>query len=254
MAAPTKPIIFFVPGAWHDPWCFDLVRKSLSTRGYQTEASALATVGSTVPTTGVFDDAAKVRSALTELIDEGKEVILVGHSYGGVVCSNSVDGLGIQQRSSKGLKGGIILILYLAAFAVPVGASLKGLLGDSYPPPWWDLSKEGFILPKTPEDIFYNDVDSTLTNKAIAALKPMPIQMSVDASAFDPRDGSFEVGYIFAENDQAIPLPVQNAMFSEFPAGSFAAHLKSGHLPFFSMPDKTADAIESASRFVAAKR
>ncbi|KAI1747146.1 Alpha/beta hydrolase fold-1 [Xylaria castorea] len=248
----TAPTIFFIPGAWHDPWVFDSVRSILSTRGFETETSPLATVGSTDPSVGIHSDAAKIRSALTNLINKEKEVVLVAHSYGGIVASNAVDGLGIKQRTADGLNGGIIMVLYLAAFVVPTGTDLKINLGGSYPS-WWNISKD-FITPMQPLDIFYADVETSLAEKAVAALRPMPLQIAKDISAYDPRDGTFEVGYIFAEKDHAIHISAQDAMFSQFPVGSFSARLDSGHSPFFSMPDTLADTIENATKYVLAKR
>ncbi|KAI0543781.1 Alpha/beta hydrolase fold-1 [Xylaria curta] len=245
------PTVFFIPGAWHEPWVFDSVRSILSARGFETEASSLATAGSTDPSVGLHDDAAKIRLALTKLVNEGKEVVLVAHSYGGIVASNSVDGLSITQRAAIGLKGGVIMILYLAAFAIPIGTDLVENFGGSYAP-WWNLS-EGFFTPIQPLDVFYADVETSLAEKAVAALKPMPLQMVKDKSVYDPR-GTFEVGYIFAEKDQALPIRAQEAMFSQFPAGSFSARLDSSHSPFLSMPDALADTIENAARYVLAKR
>ncbi|KAI0184663.1 Alpha/beta hydrolase fold-1 [Xylaria flabelliformis] len=247
----TTPTVFFIPGAWHEPWVFDSVRSILSARGFETEASSLATIGSADPSGGLHVDAAKIRSALTGLVNEGKEVVLVAHSYGGIVASNSVDGLGIKQRATSGVKGGIIMILYLAAFAIPVGTNLLMNFGGSYAA-WWNIVKD-FFTPIEPLDVFYDDVEASLAEKAVAALRPMPLQIVKDISAYDPR-GTFEAGYIFARKDQALPISTQNVMFSLFPAGSFSARLDSSHSPFLSMPDALADTIENATKYVLAKR
>ncbi|KAI3331190.1 hypothetical protein F4824DRAFT_491650 [Ustulina deusta] len=248
-----SPTIFFTPGAWHSPWVFDDVRSILSARGFGTEASSLATVESADSSVGTVSDAAKVRSALTKLINEGKEVVIVAHSYGGAVASNAVEGLGIEHRTSNGLKGGVILILYLAAFALPAKTTVLAALGGSYLD-WWKVSEDGFLTPLEPLDVFYADVEPSLAKKAIDDLKPMPLRVLTDISAYSPLDGGFEVGYIFAEKDQAVPIGVQHAMFSQFPAGSFSASLASSHSPFFSIPDTLADTIQKATESVLAKR
>ncbi|KAI1347151.1 Alpha/beta hydrolase fold-1 [Xylaria sp. FL0043] len=248
-----SPTVFFTPGAWHGPWIFDRVRSALSGRGFATDATSLATPGSTDPSVGVSDDAAKVRSALTKLIDEGKEVVLVAHSYGGVVASNAVEGLGIEQRAAKGLKGGVIIILYLAAFVIPANERLATALGG-HRPDWWNISEDGFITPTQPLQTFYADVEPSLASKAVEALRPMPVRTATDISAYDPLEAGFEVGYIFAEEDQALLPEAQKAMFARFPAGSFSASLQSSHSPFFSMPETLADTIQRAIEHVLSKR
>ncbi|KAF2966766.1 hypothetical protein GQX73_g6790 [Xylaria multiplex] len=251
--AGSLPIIFFIPGAWHGPWVFDDVRSILSARGFGTEASSLTTVGSIDPRIGVLSDAAKIRSALIKIIDSGRELVLIAHSYGGLVVSNAVDGLGLRQRISKGLNGGVITILYLAAFAIPSKTSLLAAVGGSYLP-WWGVSGDGFVTPTNPADVFYADVETSLAEKAIASLKPVPIQIVKDISTFDPWNNGFEVGYIFAEEDQALHISDQRGMFAQFPAGSFSASLSSSHSPFFSMPGALADTIEAATKHALAKR
>lgn len=141
----NSPTIFFIPGAWHHPWIFDDVRNVLSTRGYETDSSTLVTVGSKNASAGVIDDAVEVRSALLKLVEAGKEVILVAHSYGGLVASNSVQGLSADQRSANDKPGGIIMLVFLCAFVVPVGTSLLTAHGDVYPD-WWNVTEVNTAL------------------------------------------------------------------------------------------------------------
>ncbi|KAI3318920.1 hypothetical protein HD806DRAFT_510393 [Xylariaceae sp. AK1471] len=248
------PTIFFTPGGWHDPSCFDSVRSILSTRGFETEASPLATVGCNDASVGVFDDAKQVRSALTKLVDAGKEVVLVPHSYGGIVVSNAVEGLGIHQRASNGKEGGVIMILYLAACAIPAKTSFLMNYGGSYPDTWIVSEDELFVMPDKSLETFYADVEPSLANKAVASLRVIPLQTVRDVSAYEPWNEGFEVGYVFTEEDRALPMAAQKAGFSMFPAGSFNASLASSHSPFLSMPDTVADTIQNATEFVLKKR
>ena len=125
--ASVKPTVFFLPGGYHGSWIYDSVRGILSDRGFATDASDLVSVGTTDASVGIHSDATHLRSQLTRIIDEGKEVVLVAHSYGGIVASNAVDGLSIEQRAAQGKQGGIILILYLAALVVPAGRTFLSL-------------------------------------------------------------------------------------------------------------------------------
>ncbi|KAM3069668.1 hypothetical protein ACMFMG_010388 [Clarireedia jacksonii] len=133
-----KPTILFVPGAWHLPDAFDAVRESLKTLSYPTEAVALPSIGAEPPNKDLSDDATHTRAAIEKLVDAGKKVVLVTHSYGGVVGSCAVKDLGFVQRKIAGKEGGVINFVYLSAFALPKGVSLLDALGGN-PLPWMNF-------------------------------------------------------------------------------------------------------------------
>jgi hypothetical protein len=134
--AKRLPTIFFTPGAWHEPWVFDSVRSALSARGFDSEVSPLVTVGCTDASVGLSADVAQTRSALMDVINQGKEVLVVAHSYGAIVASNAVEGLSVQQRAVGGKEGGVLMVLYLAGFVVPAKGSIMITLEGKYPPFW----------------------------------------------------------------------------------------------------------------------
>ncbi|KAI0814271.1 Alpha/Beta hydrolase protein [Xylaria sp. FL0064] len=247
----TKPTIVFIPGMFHTPWFFNGLRNHVSRRGYDTEASSLASAGTTVAVAkeGLSGDAKHVRSLLTDLIDEGKEIVIVAHSYGGLVASNAVAGLSIQKRSAAGMKGGIILILFLAGIAIPSGHNLMGIANANPTSIPWEDAEDGFIIPNNPHHRYYADIEPLLTTKAINGLQPMSSQVLTDKSGYEPWNDGFGVGYIFTENDNTLPIDLQKTMFSRFPEGSFSTNLDSGHSPFLNMPDAVAEAIHEAIEY-----
>ncbi|KAI1113849.1 Alpha/beta hydrolase fold-1 [Nemania sp. NC0429] len=240
------PTIFFVPGAWHKPWVFDTVRSVLSDRGYETDALELATAGSEDAAIGVLDDTAKIRDALSNIVDAGKDALVVAHSYGGVPTSSAVEGLSKEQRAAEGKPGGIIMLLYLAAFTCPAGSTLLQVAGGILPD-FWNV-KGDFITTYDPVNTFYADVEDALANKAATSLVQMPFTMATGISTYEPWNHDFRVGYIFAEKDQALPCGVQRMLASQSPPGSFTASLQSSHSPFLSMPQVLADTLENAIR------
>lgn len=79
--------------------------------------------------------------------------------------SCAVKGLGAVQRAKAGKAGGVIMLVYMAAFVVPKGKSLKDMLGGEFLPwmkfdvcspavPLWnyisDKHPPGRILPRWP--------------------------------------------------------------------------------------------------------
>lgn len=139
MATPTaSPVFVLAPGAWHTPDCYDILVGKLHAQGLETCAVAYPSVGAEPPTKGLFDDAAAVRAEIEALTNQGRQVIVVGHSYGGLVIAEAVKGLGYKQRQAEGKTGGVTLVVYLAAFVTPKGASILKMLGGQ-PLPWMNF-------------------------------------------------------------------------------------------------------------------
>ncbi|KAG6362498.1 hypothetical protein INS49_010730 [Diaporthe citri] len=253
LAAPaTKrdilPTVVFTPGAWHGTWAFDTVRSQLEVLGYPTEAVALPSVGNTNASVGVAEDAAALAAELATLTDAGKNVVMVCHSYGGVVASVAAEGYGYKDRSAAGLGGGVIMLVYMTAFAVPAQTSLLDALGGEYL--WWmspDASGE-FITAVNGSQVFYADVaNETLVEEAVAALKPEPARIFSDDNTYEPWNNGVEVGFFFTEQDQAIPLATQQSMTAQFPSGYVSYTMNSSHSPFMSMPEKVTEGVVLAA-------
>jgi pimeloyl-ACP methyl ester carboxylesterase len=130
--------IVFVPGAWHTPVCFETVRSELKVLGFRTIAVASPSVGSkSSPLKNLTNDVANLHAAIEKIANEGKLVTVIAHSYGGAIISGAAEDLGYAQRHAAGKKGGIVMIMYLSAFAIPKGISLLQAVGGT-PPPWWE--------------------------------------------------------------------------------------------------------------------
>lgn len=86
--------------------------------------------------------------------------------------------------------------------------------------------------------------------KAIASLRQMTTKASEDPSRYAPWKNGFNVGYIFTKKDNAVPFPLQQSMFSQFPPGSFSATMDTGHSPVFSSPKELAENLVAAYKHV----
>ena len=78
----------------------------------------------------MHDDAAHINAVLTELAEEGKEIVLAGHSYGGTPMSEALKGLSRAERTRLGKKGGVVRAGYVAALAPAVGNGAGSLMVD----------------------------------------------------------------------------------------------------------------------------
>lgn len=77
------------------------------------------------------DDAAFIAKDTEKLADQGKDIILIPHSYGGTPTTESTKGLGKAEREAHGKKGGVIRIAYITALVPAVGQSAGVVLADA---------------------------------------------------------------------------------------------------------------------------
>ncbi|KAL6693453.1 Alpha/beta hydrolase fold-1 [Trichoderma pleuroticola] len=237
-----KPTIFLVPGAWHEPDCWDAVTSQLEEYGYPFSTVQLLSSGGE-SSTSVAEDASHIRKSISRLVDAGKEIILVMHSYGGIPGTESAKGLLKKDRQAEGKLGGIISLVYVAAFLLPPGASLASFLG--FMPPWvlFDGDK---ITVDGPENIFYNDMPEPQTKDAIAKLN-YQAKPSFYTNLTYPAYQEVPASYLLCEQDNAIPFVAQQAMVGIGGPGVTSYVCSSSHSPMFSMPGKVVEVIRATA-------
>ncbi|KAI0538260.1 Alpha/beta hydrolase fold-1 [Xylaria digitata] len=121
-----KPVLVFCPGAWCDPGYFRFTTDILIKAGYTCLTVSLPSVGSDLRPKdappiiqGLQTDANAVRDVVIPQLDAGHDVVLVCHSYGGVVTSEAVKGLDAASRGPG--TGAVIHLVYVAAILLDVG-------------------------------------------------------------------------------------------------------------------------------------
>ncbi|KAI8411144.1 hypothetical protein FOFC_07738 [Fusarium oxysporum] len=271
-----KPTIVFAPGAWHSPDSFRPVRNALQARGWETDAVTYPSVGAEPPTKGIPDDAAALRNVLDDLANQGKQIVLVVHSYGGLVGANAVPGLGYEQRQKEGKAGGIVTFLYLAAFVTPVGQSILKLLGGRWLPwmrvevrsvesttdsrtpaqhplvhrgPWLNCrscTQGSYVFADTPEEVFYHDVPLDLQKEAAAALTHECVRAWTDEVDYEPWH-DMHCLYFVCEEDRAVPAAMQEQMAQILGPDSVIFRSRTSHSPFLSAVEDVVDGVEKAA-------
>lgn len=130
-----NPTILFVHGAWHNPQHYRPIMEELETDGYPCVCPHLPSDDAEPPEVLMYEDAAVIKAAAQDLICEGREVVVVGHSYGGVVTTEAIaPEFGREHRSSQGLSGGVKRLFYQCAFLLHTGESLGSAFGGELPP------------------------------------------------------------------------------------------------------------------------
>lgn len=81
----TKPHIVLIPGAWHDPSGFSEITAQLESAGYTVHSRQLPSVGNPIPPEDFSEDIAAVQDLVTKAIGDGNDVVVVPHSWSGIV-------------------------------------------------------------------------------------------------------------------------------------------------------------------------
>lgn len=134
MSSP-KPSIIVIPGACGLPEFYDSVVDPVAAKGYDIKAVHLPTLGLKLgPQEGapgsIYDDAAFIAKKVEALADQGKDVILIAHSYGGVPTTQCTEGLSKAERKAAGKQGGIIRLAYMTCLVPAVGETGGAVLMD----------------------------------------------------------------------------------------------------------------------------
>ena len=116
-----------VPGSFSSPVWWETVTPFLKEAGYEWVDAPLPSSNSEgkfkVPRT-VQDDAASIKSVVSGVVNHGKEVVLVMHSYAGFPGTEATEGLGKAELQKQGKNGGVVGLVYVAAWMPPVGKSI----------------------------------------------------------------------------------------------------------------------------------
>ncbi|KAL1872716.1 hypothetical protein Daus18300_004262 [Diaporthe australafricana] len=135
--ATSKPAIVFVPGAFSRPSDFDLVSGPLRDAGYEVHVVHHPSSPDVLvdPTPSMLDDADNIHQLVEALADEGKDIIIVMHSYGGLPGTQACEDLSKAERLRASKRGGVARLLYVGAAIAPVGESMAGVLRTGMPLP-----------------------------------------------------------------------------------------------------------------------
>ncbi|KAF5252339.1 hypothetical protein FANTH_2639 [Fusarium anthophilum] len=253
MSSTQKPTILLVHGAWHGSWAWKYQIPELESLGYATQNLDLPSASGVAGKTQL-DDAAHVRSVLEPLLAEGKQVVMLAHSYGGPIGCGAITGLSITERADNNLPGGVLGLIVLCGYIFPggmdQGAVIRSLGGLPYVN--WDTPSPGLFVTKDPSSLFYRpDVSNEQAQWALSQLQPqsMAANMGIVPPQVwqeDPYKG--RLAYIKATEDVVIPLSDQESMIASS-GGSEAWKTRvlegSGHSPQISRPREVAQAVDS---------
>jgi pimeloyl-ACP methyl ester carboxylesterase len=238
-AAAAKPTVVLVHGAFADASGWSGVIDRLQRRGYPVVAPAN-------PLRGVSADAAYLRSVLTTV--KGP-IVLVGHSYGGVVISNAATG-----------NANVKALVYVAAYAPDEGDTVLRLSGlapggmigpatltiQSFPAPDGTQQQEGTITRSVFRRIFAADLPARTAAVMSVSQRPAALATLGEPSG-PPAWKSIPSWYLLPGRDLAIGTANERIM-----AKRMKAHVvtvpKASHVVMMSHPAEATAMILDAAR------
>jgi len=235
--------IVLVHGAWSDASSWDAVTPLLKAQGEEVISVNLAGHGKdTTSFAGItfqtYVD--QVKAA----IGTRTNVILVGHSFAGLVISQVAEEIPAQVKE----------LIYLAAALPHGGDSLLGLAkGDpaSHIGKSLTIDQEhgaAIIAKDAVADIFAADAPQQVQDYIAANVKAEPLApLATPVHLTEKNFGSIKKVYIHTVNDHAISYPAQQYMVSHSKVDKVYT-LQSSHTPFISMPDKLAAILIAESK------
>ncbi|KAF2174877.1 alpha/beta-hydrolase, partial [Zopfia rhizophila CBS 207.26] len=264
-----RPTIVLVPGAFHPSTIYDKVSENLRQTGYQRiNAISLPSVGNVLASRQPDIDA--VRNVVGKELGLGNDVVLVGHSYGGTVIGEAVNG--VKQNSNKRSSsppasqarprdsdrvGRVLGLVYLAGYIPLISevehpetkpdirnvAPLWFRFDDKAEKVYWDSDMKNF----PPEQTFYNDLPAEQARFWASKLQ-FSSYAALNASAtYIPYTGSFDCTYVLGLRDQTLP-PQWAQAFIDQPGAEFRVEeLDASHSAMLSKPKEVANIIRKAA-------
>jgi pimeloyl-ACP methyl ester carboxylesterase len=224
--------VVLVHGAWADGSSWSKVIPFLEARGMRVVAVQL-------PLTSLQDDVATTRRAIARITSGYPgPVLLVGHSYGGVVIG--------EVGNDPSVTG----LVYVAAFAPDRGESMLSLLATAQPPsPLGShlvFDKFGFstIDPTGVDEDFAQCLPAT-GRHVIAATQSPASGAALTATVGTPAWKTKPSWYIVAKGDRAIPPSLEQTMAARIGAQTFS--LDTCHLAMLDVPVQVANVITAAA-------
>jgi pimeloyl-ACP methyl ester carboxylesterase len=226
MSAKIRPAVVLIHGGFVDGSGWRGVYDRLRAKGHR-----VAVVQN--PTVSLAGDVVATKRVLDDL--DGPAV-LVGHSYGGVV---------ITETGSDPRVAGLV---YIAAFAPDKGESVNTLIAN--PPPGAPVPpilppRDGYLY--LDRDKFAASFAGDLPDDEAAFMADSQLPWGVDALGGTITEASWRLKpswYLVAGDDHMIPPPAQRSMAER--AGASVREVPGSHSVYVSQPQAAADLIHTA--------
>jgi pimeloyl-ACP methyl ester carboxylesterase len=223
-----------VHGAWHGGWCWRRVSDLLEKRGHKVFAPTMTGLGER---SHLLDAKVNLTTHIADIVnvikwEELKDIVLVGHSYGGIIISGVAESAGDRIGS----------IVFLDAFVPDDGDALAAKASQPVREQIAASVKNGEIAMKpVPAAVFrVNEKDRPWVD---GKCTPHPLATFTDKiSLTGARDRVAKKAYIRAKGYPSVPFDAAQERLKGDPAWR-VSELPSGHDAMVDMPDRVAEIL-----------
>jgi len=234
-AQAAKPTIVLVHGAFAESSSWNGVVKILEKDGYSVVAAAN-------PLRSVKADAEYVASILSSI---SSPVVLVGHSYGGLVISEAAHG-----------RANVKALVYVAAFAAEAGESAAALSGKfpgstlgsalAAPVPLSGGGNDLYIRQEKFWNQFAADVPESDAKLMAATQRPIT-EAALNEASTEPAWKDTPAWFVYGDKDKNIPPQALAFMADRAHSKETVVVKGASHVVMVSNPKSVAKLIESAA-------
>jgi pimeloyl-ACP methyl ester carboxylesterase len=214
-----KSTFIFVHGAWHPAACWDKVIAELEPQGYKCIAPQMLFCGTPEPIDKIqvcIDQLAEIIKAETSA---GNDVVMVGHSFGGVSSSSAIKGFTAADASKLASNGSgkVIGIALMCAMICPTNSSFgktyahgepkHDIIAAPTPDGWADLIGQ-------PQALFYQDLPAEEADKWAGELKRQSFKPFIDDEGVYAGWLDVPLWYLQCEKDAILSSAFQGRMIN----------------------------------------
>jgi pimeloyl-ACP methyl ester carboxylesterase len=236
-------------GAWHGAWCWCEIAAALRARGAEVHTPTMTGMGERRHLRDAFKGVSTyVEDVCTVIEVEGlRDIVLVGHSFGGMCISGVADRMPDRVRR----------LVYLDA-AVPRDGDSMATQSIAFPPKLnaavqqeWEARAHEWLPPPSLDLIGVADAPEWVRARELACMTDFPALAFVDRLHFVNGGPKAPATYVVCDNP---PMPNTSfvAHYEQVVAGHYGPHwtarrIDTGHMCMFTAPDETIAMLTEAA-------
>ncbi|CEI66046.1 hypothetical protein FVEN_g4543 [Fusarium venenatum] len=251
LRAAMKPAVVIVPGNFSLPRFWGAIQQSVQDKGYPVEVAGLKSSREETinPAPGLADDVEEASSVLKKHIDKGSDVVLLMHSYGGMVGTEATRGLSRLEREKAGLKGGITRLVFLASIFAPPGKNTRGLY-EANPGRYPRREGDYLVCDENTAMCFYSELtkEQGLPLAQAASQVYQAARVFGDEQTYDGFHKLIPSSWILTKKDLLVPEAAQRMFIARLEEQGGRSvpvfELDTGHSPHQTNPSLFMDTLE----------